>query len=146
MAISNGRSSSPASLISSRLAICALAREVDHQVARDGEQPGIEARLAVVLRAAQQHPHPGLLEEVFGDLALAGQEQQVAQQAVLIELDQLVEQFGVLRFRPRQSPRFRAGPPPVPPRWRSPRLIHHRSCRHLGRSAIAKPILLKIGP
>ena len=46
-----------------------------------------------------QHPHPGLLEQVLGDLALAGKEQQVAQQPVLVELDQVVKQLGVLTLQ-----------------------------------------------
>jgi hypothetical protein len=52
--------------------------------------------VAIVLAAAQQHTHPSLLEEVFGDLALAGEEEEIAKQAVLVELDEVVEEFGVL--------------------------------------------------
>ena len=74
----------------------ALAGEVDDEVAGDGEEPGVEAGLAVVLSAAQEDTHPGLLEEVFGDLALAGEEEEIAQEAVLVELDELVEDLGVL--------------------------------------------------
>ena len=69
------------------------------QVAGDGKEPGIEAGFAVVLGAAKQDAHPGLLEEVFGDFALAGQEEQVAQEAMLIELDEVVEEFGVLTLQ-----------------------------------------------
>src|SRR5882757_3303825 len=64
----------------------ALAGEVDDEIAGDGKQPGVEPGLSVVLRSAQQHPHPGLLEEILGDLASAGEEEQIAQQAVLIQL------------------------------------------------------------
>src|SRR5579875_9004 len=54
----------------------ALAGEIDDEVARDGEDPGVEASLAVVLRAALQNTDPDLLKEVFGYLALAGQERE----------------------------------------------------------------------
>ena len=74
----------------------ALAGEIDDEVAGDGEEPGVEAGLAVVLGAAEQDAHPGLLKEVFGDLALAGEEEQVAQEAMLVELDEAVEESGVV--------------------------------------------------
>ena len=77
----------------------ALAGEIDDEVARDGKEPSVEAGFAVVLAAAQQDAHPGLLEEVFGDLALAGQEQQIAKQAVLVEFDEAIQQFGILALQ-----------------------------------------------
>ena len=36
------------------------------------KQPGLKPRLSVVLRPAHQNPHPDLLEEVLGLLAIAG--------------------------------------------------------------------------
>ena len=35
-------------------------------------------------RAPHQHPHPDLLKQVFGGLPVPGEEEQVAQQAVLV--------------------------------------------------------------
>src|SRR5579862_3775923 len=78
----------------------ALAAIVNDQVARNGEQPGIEARLAVKLPAADQYPHPDLLKEVFGQFAAAGQKEQVAQQTMLIADDQFVQQTGFLLLEP----------------------------------------------
>ena len=74
----------------------ALAGEIDDEVAGNGEEPGVEAGLAVVLGSAEEDAHPGLLEEVFGDFALAGEEEQVTQEAVLIELDEVIEQLWIL--------------------------------------------------
>ena len=77
----------------------AFAGEIDDEVARDGEQPGVEAGLAVELRAAQQHADPGLLEEILRDLAVAGEEEQIAQQPVLKLFDQAIEQLGILALQ-----------------------------------------------
>ncbi len=82
----------------------ALAGKVDHQVARDGENPGIEAGLAVVLRAAPQDANPDFLKEVFGHFALAGEEHQIAHQAVLVGFDELIEQLRVLALQPARNP------------------------------------------
>src|ERR1700721_1062962 len=42
----------------------ALTRYIDHQVARNGKNPGIETRLAVVPRSTPQYSNPYFLEEV----------------------------------------------------------------------------------
>src|SRR5580658_4268748 len=74
----------------------AFPREVDNEVARDGEDPGVEARLAVVLRAAPEDADPDLLEEVLSHLALVRQEHEITHQPMLIGLDEMVEQLRVL--------------------------------------------------
>src|ERR1700679_1514190 len=61
-----------------------LPAHIDYQVARDGEEPGIKAGIAVELRAAHQHAHPGLLEKILGHLAVPCEVKQIAQQAMLI--------------------------------------------------------------
>jgi hypothetical protein len=72
------------------------AAEIDDEVAGDGEEPGIEARIAVELSAAEEDTHPGFLEEVFGELAIAGEIEQIAQEAVLVLQNQLVKELGVM--------------------------------------------------
>ena len=62
---------------------------------RDGEEPGFELRFAVILVAALEDADPRFLEKIFGALFVAGDVEQVAEQAVLILLDQAVEQVGV---------------------------------------------------
>src|SRR5581483_530300 len=79
---------------------------VDNQIAGDGEEPGFEPRLDIELTATDENPHPDLLEEVCGHLAVSGEKKQVAQQPVLIADDQLVEQACFLSFetvRDRQA-------------------------------------------
>ena len=57
-------------------------------------------RLAVELRAPHQHPHPDLLKQVFGGLAVPGKEEQVAQQPVLVAHNQLIQQPRLAPFQP----------------------------------------------
>jgi hypothetical protein len=61
----------------------------------DGKKPGAEFVLAVVLMAAFEDSNPGFLEKVFSQLAVSGEVGQIAQQAMLILLDQTVEQIRV---------------------------------------------------
>ena len=77
-----------------------LAAHVDDQVAGDGEQPCIETGLAIELVASLQYTHPGLLEDVFRSLPVAGEVEQVAQQAMLVLDDQLIEQLGIVALQP----------------------------------------------
>jgi len=78
----------------------AAAAKIDDEVTRDGEEPGIEARLAVELGAAGEDTHPGFLEQVFGELAVAGEIEQIAQQAVLVLEDELVEDLRIVATEP----------------------------------------------
>ena len=71
------------------------ALPVDHQMAGDGEEPGFKFGFAVVLVAALEDADPGFLEKVFGALFVSGDVDEVAEQAVLILLDQAVEQIRV---------------------------------------------------
>lgn len=77
-----------------------LALPVDDQIAGDAEKPGLEFVLAVVLIAALENTNPGFLGEVFGALTAGGQIKQVAKEAILILLDQLVEEIGVAALKP----------------------------------------------
>src|SRR5713101_1677420 len=64
-------------------------------MARDGEEPGFKFRLSVVLVAALKDADPGLLEKILGALSVSRYVYQVAEQPILILLDQAVEQIGV---------------------------------------------------
>ena len=101
-------------------------------MARDGEEPGFEFRLAVVLVAALENADPRFLKKIFGAFFVSGDIHQVAEQAVLILLDQAVEQIGValleaarnsLRFIAHQRreeqgwPRRDRGPEETGPVW-----------------------------
>jgi hypothetical protein len=76
-----------------------LAPQVDNQIARDGKQPGLKTRLAVELPAPHQNPHPDLLEQVLGHLAVPGQIQQIPHQPVLVADNQLIQQPGILALQ-----------------------------------------------
>jgi len=71
------------------------ARRVDHQIPRNGEQPGVELRFAVVLAAALQHANPRFLEEVFSKRGIAREKEQITVEPLLVLLDQAVEQVRV---------------------------------------------------
>src|SRR5882762_266779 len=77
-----------------------LALPVDDQVARDREEPGVKFRFAVVLVPALQHADPGLLKEVFGALAISRYVEQIAEQPVLVLLNETVEQLWVAASQP----------------------------------------------
>ena len=74
----------------------ALAANVDDEIAGDGVEPGVKARLTFELRAADKDPHPRFLKEVFGQFAIAGEVEQVAQQAMLVLNDEAVQDSGIL--------------------------------------------------
>lgn len=82
----------------------AAAPQIDHQITRDGKQPRVEARIAVELGAAQQHPHPRFLEKILGHLPIAGEIQQIPQQPVLILQDEFVQQLGIVPLQTRRDP------------------------------------------
>ena len=77
-----------------------LALPVDDQVARDAEEPGLEFVFAVVLVAAFEDANPGFLKKIFGALAARSQIEQIAEEPVLILLDQLIEEIGVAALEP----------------------------------------------
>src|SRR6266852_5717674 len=68
---------------------------IDNQMPRDGEEPSFKFGFAVVLVAALENADPGLLEKILGALFVSGDVDQVAEQAVLILLNQAVEQIRV---------------------------------------------------
>src|SRR5512146_3059996 len=67
------------------------ARIVDDEVTRDRHEPGLELVARTVLRTALEHANPCVLKNVLGELCIAGQIEQVAIEAVLILLDELIE-------------------------------------------------------
>ena len=71
------------------------AHVVNRQVARNAKQPGAELVASIVLAAALEDANPRLLKKVFGQIAAAGQVNQIAQQPVLIFLDQPIQQIGI---------------------------------------------------
>ena len=66
------------------------ARNIDNQVAGDGEQPGFEFGFGIVLMAAFEHANPGLLKKILGQFAIARKIDQIAQKPVLVLLDETV--------------------------------------------------------
>lgn len=82
------------------------AAGIDHQVTRDGKQPGLELRLAVVLMTPGKNPQPGLLKKISGGLPAARQIEQVAEEAVLVKSNQALEQLGITAS---QAARQRSG-------------------------------------
>jgi hypothetical protein len=52
------------------------------------------------LAAANENAHPDLLKKVFGGFAVTGEEEQIAQQPVLVADDELIEQAGFLVLEP----------------------------------------------
>src|ERR1700759_562800 len=73
----------------------ALAQVVNGEIARDGEEPGLEAGAAVVGAATLQDAQPGLLYQVVDEIALPEQVDEVTDKTKLILLDEVVEQGDV---------------------------------------------------
>src|ERR1019366_6859713 len=71
------------------------AHMIDRQVARHREEPCAECVLVVELVPAFEHADPRFLEEVFRQIAAAGQVHEIAEKAMLVLLDQPVEQVGI---------------------------------------------------
>src|SRR5439155_18666854 len=109
------------------------ALPIDDQMPRDGEEPGFEFRLAIVLVAALENADPRFLKKIFGAVFVSRDVDQVAEQAILIPLDQAVEQIGVpLLYASRDAscfiahqrgeeqrwPRHGWGPKETGPLWR----------------------------
>jgi len=69
---------------------------------RDGEEPRFKFRFAVVLVAAFEHADPSFLEKILRARFVAGDIHEVAEQPVLILLDQTVQQ---VRVAPLQAAR-----------------------------------------
>jgi hypothetical protein len=61
----------------------------------DGEEPGFKFGFAVVLVAALEDADPGFLEKVLGALLASGDVDQVTEEAVLIQLNEVIEQIRV---------------------------------------------------
>src|SRR5216684_4215729 len=71
------------------------ALPVNDQVPRDGEKPRFKFRFAVVLVATLEDADPGLLKKILGALPASGDVDKIAEQAVLILLDQAIEQVRI---------------------------------------------------
>jgi len=78
------------------------ALPVNHQVPRDGEQPGFKFGFAVVLVPALEDADPCLLKKILRAFFVSRDVDEIAEQAVLILLNQPVEQIRVALL---QSPR-----------------------------------------
>ena len=71
------------------------AHGIDGEVARNGEEPGAECIFVVELVSAFEDADPGFLEEVFGQFAASGQVHEVAEKAMLVLLDEAIEQVRI---------------------------------------------------
>ena len=86
---------SPDSGIRSRPEDAALAQVIDGEVARDGEEPRLEAGAAVVGAATLQDAQPCRLHQVVDEIAPPEQVDEVADKTKLILLDEVVQQGDV---------------------------------------------------
>jgi hypothetical protein len=64
---------------------------IDHEVAGDRKQPGLEFPACAVLGAALKYADPGVLEKILRHLLIAREIQEVAVEAVLVLLDELIQ-------------------------------------------------------
>jgi hypothetical protein len=71
------------------------ARNVNDQVARDGQQPRLKFGLGIVLVAAFEHANPRFLEKIFGQRGVAGKKQKITIQALLVLLNQAIENLWI---------------------------------------------------
>src|SRR5437879_4879932 len=78
------------------------ALPVNHQVARDGKEPRFKFIFAVVLVAAFEHADPRFLKKILSAFFVSRDVNEIAEQPVLILLDQPVEK---IRIALLQSPR-----------------------------------------
>src|SRR5215467_10675564 len=68
---------------------------VNGQITRDRVEPGREFVFAVVLTSALENTNPRFLEEILGKVTISCETYQVPEQAMLILLDQMVQQVGI---------------------------------------------------
>ena len=71
------------------------ARYIDDEIARDGEEPRFEPGLGVVLLTAFEDTNPGFLKKIFGERCVAGEEEKIAVEALLVSLDQAIEEVRI---------------------------------------------------
>ena len=74
----------------------ALATLVNDEVAGDGEEPCFKAGLTVELSTADEDAHPDFLEEILGHFAVSGEVKEIADEAVLVADDELIEEAGIV--------------------------------------------------
>src|SRR5260370_1379720 len=65
----------------------------------DGEEPGFELRLAIVLVAALENADPRLLKKILGALFVSSDVHEIAEQAELTLFNQAVAQIGAARLQ-----------------------------------------------
>ena len=70
----------------------ALAQMVDGEIAGDGEEPGLEARMAIVRTTALEDTQPCLLDEVIDGVAASEQIDEVADETEVILDDEGVQE------------------------------------------------------
>jgi hypothetical protein len=71
------------------------ARNVDDQVAGDGKEPRFKFGFGVVLVAALKDANPSLLEKVFGKRRVAGEEEKITIEALLVLLNDAIEKVRI---------------------------------------------------
>ena len=71
------------------------ARNVDDQIARNGEKPRFELGFGVVLVASLEDANPRFLEKVFGDGGVAREEEKVTVEAMLVLLNEAIKEVGI---------------------------------------------------
>ncbi len=76
---------------------------VDPEVARDAEKPGLKSKCAFVLVPSFEDPDPRLLKNVLRRSPIAGEQQQVSQQAPAMFLDQSGDQGCVAAVKPSRD-------------------------------------------
>jgi hypothetical protein len=65
---------------------------VDRQVSGNRKEPGFETGAAVIVRTALDYTQPGFLDQIVNVVTAAQEIDEVAHQAVLVKLDQFVEE------------------------------------------------------
>ena len=71
------------------------AHVIDGEIAGDGKKPGLKTRASVVGASVLKNPDPCFLYHVIDLVALSQQIDKVANQTILILLDQSVEQSNI---------------------------------------------------
>ena len=71
------------------------ARNIDDEIARDGEEPRFKLGLGVVLMTAFENANPGFLKKIFGERSIAGEKEKIAIETVLVLLDEPVKEIRI---------------------------------------------------
>ena len=77
----------------------ALAALIDDQITRDGEKPGLESGFTVELGAPGQDAHPHFLEVIFSLFTITREEEEVAEETVLVANNELVKERRIFALK-----------------------------------------------